>query len=156
LTDRVLGFVIEQTGLRREKLNLGSRLSFDLEIEGVDAEEFFDQFRVEFSVDISDLERRWNAYFAPDGVSLAVAAIVFVPAIGLTILFCSVWPRGPVWICALMGFALSYAGLCSWVAKTLRPGLNEITIADLVKAAQTGRLQLNSIPEKSEREILTY
>jgi hypothetical protein len=149
LTDRVLGFVVEQTGVRREKLNLDSRLSFDLGIEGDDAVEFFEQFRARFSVDLEELGDNWNSYFAPEGVTLTTAAIVLAPAFVLGIGFSVLFPRWPTWVCWLLGFALYLVGFFIWITKFRRPGPDEITVAELVRGAECGRLRLSPTLEKT-------
>jgi len=67
LQERVLAFVSEQTGVKREKIHLETTLSGDLGVEGDDAVEFFEEFRTEFAVELQELGRDWSFYFGPEG-----------------------------------------------------------------------------------------
>jgi len=128
---------------------LGSRLSFDLGIEGDDAVEFFEKFQMEFFVELKELGENWSSYFAPEGVSPVTAAIVVVPGIFLGIIFSRLWPTLPTWVCWLLGISISFVAFYRWLLWKRRPTQREITIAQLVRAAESGRLRLDPKSQES-------
>ena len=134
----------EQTGVAREKLSLESRLSFDLGIEGDDAVELFDGFKREFEVDVSELHLYWDSYFAPEGISWVTAVFVGAPVILVAIVLSKFFPKWPDWLSLPVGATIGFAGVFGWTALMRRPGPNEITIGELIEAAQTGRFRVQS------------
>lgn len=130
-----------------------SRLSFDLGIEGDDAVEFFEKFQAGFSVDLRELGENWSSYFAPEGVPLVLAAVVFLPALFLGIMFSHLWPALPTWASWLLGISISFAGFYRWCLWKRRPTEREITIAQLVEAAESGHLRLDLARQENARAL---
>lgn len=76
---RVYAFVAEDHAVKRSKLTPITTLSYDLGLECDDAIEFFDNFEIEFSVDLKSLGKDWDSYFSKEN-TLGVVAIPGVVA----------------------------------------------------------------------------
>jgi hypothetical protein len=64
LSERVLGFLTELWGLRRDQLQAETRLEEDLGMTGLDAAEFLESFAREFGVDLAGIE--FHKHFGPE------------------------------------------------------------------------------------------
>src|SRR5262249_34143133 len=117
-----------------------------------DAVELFDEFKREFSVDMGELHLYWDSHFAPEGVSLGTAIIFSVPVIVVAITFSKLFPKWPDWLDLLIGTTASFAAIFGWTALMRQPSQNEITIGELVEAAETGQFRVK--PALKERIAL--
>ena len=70
MENRVMAFIAAEMELKRGKIQLSSRISDDLGIDGDDAVELFEKFGREFSVDLQKLWLQWELYFVPEGLEI--------------------------------------------------------------------------------------
>src|SRR5579859_2337173 len=137
LETSILDFVADASGVRRDKLSLTTRLSQDLRIEGLDAEELFKAYGEKFSVDLTTLWDYWDSHFAPEGgpgwlflipysICLLIGAAIHQAVGGL-----------PFWIYGAALLVLWIWPLRCWpfTGEKATP----ITIQELVEAARQGR-----------------
>jgi hypothetical protein len=122
-------------------------------MEGIDAEEFFDRYSIEFSVDINDLNSNWNAYFSSENTSPVIMLAWAISAVLLRFAFNFLLPAWPTWICWILAFAIPSVGLYAWTKLTIGSGDSEITIRQLVEAAECGRLKLTPFLVKPEKVV---
>ena len=122
-------------------------------MEGDDAIEFFSEFKREFSVDLSKLDLDWNSYFAREGVSLVTAATVLVLTVILGITFSRLLPHWPALISWIAGFIVSFAVLFVCHALVRQPNQKEITVGELIEAAECGELRLKPGLQESSRAV---
>jgi Protein of unknown function (DUF1493) len=66
--DQIVEFTALQTGVRRAKVTLSTRLLQDLRMDGDDAVDFFESFGETFNVDLERLWLHWPHYFGPEGL----------------------------------------------------------------------------------------
>jgi acyl carrier protein len=141
LQERVLAFVFEQTGVKREKIHLETTLSGDLGVEGDDAVEFFEEFRTEFAVELQELGRDWSLYFGPEGPPLSASIIIIIPTVLIGLALTKISPRVPEWLSFITAFVSWMFLLVLWGnwrernAKIRRP---RVSVQDLVDCAHSG------------------
>jgi Protein of unknown function (DUF1493) len=102
LETSIVNFVADHSGTRRNNVLLTTRLSEDLGVEGLDAEELFKAFGDEFGVDLTVLWDYWDYHFAPEGgpgwlflIGEAIhRAVGWLPfwAYGAALLVLWIWP----------------------------------------------------------------
>jgi len=141
LQERVLAFVSEQTGVKREKIRLETTLSHDLGIEGDDARELFEEFGRRFAVDLEELGRDWSFYFCPDGLPLSTVLILFVPAISIALILIQIFPRVPdwLWFIAALVFWAGLAGFWgNWRERKAKIKRPQVAVEGLVNCAHSG------------------
>lgn len=135
LEDRIKDFTAYHLGVKREKLSPDTSLNDELGMAGEDAVEFFDDFGVEFKVDLDDLHIRWDQHFVPEGglsySFLVILTLCIVSGAGLRGLI-GLLPSW-AWSIALIGIVILVHN--SWFAEKLIP----VTMADLVDSARSGR-----------------
>jgi hypothetical protein len=68
LEARIVTLLVEETGTRKERVRMCSRLREDIGMDGDDAVEFFEKFGDRFNVDLTDLHDRWGQHFSPEGL----------------------------------------------------------------------------------------
>jgi len=122
-------------------------------MEGDDAVEFFEEFKRQFSVDLSDLELDWRSYFAPEEISLVPATTVLVLTVVVRIALSRLLPHWPALICWIVGFVVSFLALFAFDALVRQPNPKEITIGELVEAAECGHLRLKPILRKPSKAV---
>jgi acyl carrier protein len=147
IQDRVFAFVVEHTGVRRETLMPNTRLGSDIGLDGDDALEFFQAFRKEFAVDITDLQLFWDRYFAPEGMTLSTGLLFAIPGLVFGVLFTHLFPHLPDWFCFALAYAFCLASLCylgKWRHKKRFP---QVSIQDLIDTAKSGRWT-KELPDK--------
>ncbi len=72
---KVRNFVSQQTGTSISKLNLNTRLSEDLGVEGDDANDFVQAFSEVFDVDLTHLV--FDEYFYPEGAFNPISYLLY-------------------------------------------------------------------------------
>jgi hypothetical protein len=61
LEEQITAFIVEETGRKRKRVLLASRLAQDIGMDGDDAVEFFKKFGEKFHVDLTALYGHWGA-----------------------------------------------------------------------------------------------
>ena len=126
LPDLVRRFVAEATGYPLDRVQMETRPSEDLGVDGDDAVELLEAFVERFGVDLSEL--RFDRHFAPEGLPFSAGLILSLGAVGLMLLW--VW----AWWAALLGAALV---VVLW--KRQAPNSYALRVRHLVVAAEMGR-----------------
>ena len=152
LQDRVFALVPESTGVRLEKLQATTTLSGDLGMEGDDAVEFFEKFGTEFTIDLTNLFRDWKFYFPPEGVPMATAFLVAIPAAGIAILVKEFFPRLHGMVVLGIGAVLWLTVLTQWSRWRYQNWTPQITINDLIQSASSGKWT-KTVPEEVVRRM---
>src|SRR5262249_47544673 len=137
LETSIIDFVADESGIRRDKVLLTSRLSKDLGIEGLDAEELFEAFGKKFNVDLTVLWDYWDFHFSPEGGpgwTIAIPLLVCF-LIGEAIHRALGW--FPFWAYGVALFVLWIWPLRCWPLAGEAP--LQITVQELVEAARQGR-----------------
>jgi hypothetical protein len=141
LEERVTAFVVEETGIRRKRVYLASRLSQDIGMDGDDAVDFFRRFGEEFQVDLTALGEHWDRHFLPEGGAPAAGCMV---AIGAGAIAGALLHEAFKWIPAWVSM-LSPTAVFSWiysrffVERDRDRGTTPVTVQDLVDAARSGK-----------------
>jgi hypothetical protein len=149
---RILALVSWTTGVKSEKLQLGTTLSRDLGMEGDDAVEFFEKFGADFAVDLTDLFRDWKFYFSSEGVPLTTALLVVIPAVVLALFLERFFP----YLQGMVAFGISallwLAALVQWSRWRYKNRTAQIAIEDLVQSASSGKWT-KAVPEEIVRRM---
>src|SRR5262249_55049010 len=142
LFEQVRQFVAKHTGFPLRDISLETRLAHDLGLAGDDAETFVSRFAKQFDVDPDSLRHiDFEKGFAQEGESmwsglLVAFAILLILVVG-SAFGLSVWLSGPL---ALPVICLSlYLIVKMMGVKRRHP--DDITVGDLVRAAEAGRWQ---------------
>jgi acyl carrier protein len=141
LEDQVIAFILEETGIKRKRVLLSSRLAQDIRLDGDDTVELFKKFGEKFNVDLTVLYHHWDQHFLPEGtrtspgcligifLSVAVGAVLYefvkrIPALA--------------WMMAVLPvFGWIYTRL--FLDRDPDDGKIPITVQDLVDAARSGK-----------------
>jgi acyl carrier protein len=112
---KVIQFIAHQINEKPEKIFLETRINIDLGVDGDDAVELLDEFSKHFNVDLSYLQ--YDKYFGPEAGGGDLISLIF-------------WTL--------------YWTYCKVFGKIYNPSSSvaPITIQDLVKAVETGRLEM--------------
>ena len=141
LFEQVSQFVAKQTAFPLRDISSETSLAHDIGLAGDDAEKFFAAFAKQFDVDHIDFKKHFGheAEFMWSGFVVAVA-ILFTLIIG-SAFGLSIWLSGPL--------ALPVICLCLYlIVKKIgaKPKeTDDITVGDLVRAAETGRWPAPSV-----------
>ena len=135
-----MGFIAAETGVKRGKISLRSRVAQDLRVDGDDAMELFEKFAATFSVDLGELYARWDQHFLAEGGGVGVGWLVVIGAAvvagsGLSALVKAI----PYWAGTLVAL-----GLFGWIhnryfVDSIEVDLKPVTVQDLVDAARAGK-----------------
>jgi hypothetical protein len=139
IQDRVFTFVVEHTGIRRETLAPNTTLGGGIGLDGDDAVEFFEAFRREFAVEITDLQLFWDRYFAPEGMTLITGFLFVIPGLVLAVLFTHLFPRLPDWSSFVLAYVFWFVCLFCLGKRWNNTRAPQITIQDLIDSAKSGR-----------------
>lgn len=139
IEDRVFEFVASETGVRRRKLKLATRLREDIRMDGDDAIEFFQAFAGVFDADLTVLWNNWDSHFGPEAASSWPTIRALIASVLVAILAGSAIPGIPMW--ALLATALAmWFGLSRLkIAGGGDHSMKTITIQNLVDAAMARR-----------------
>ena len=155
LQERVLAFVSEQTGAKREKIHLETTLSGDLGVEGDDAVEFFEEFRTKFAVDLQELGRDWSFYFGPEGLPLSASIIIIIPPVLIGLALTRMFPRVPEWLWFITAFVSWMFLLVLWGNWRERNALvkrPQVMVQDLIDCAHSG-VWMKAIPADAVKKF---
>ncbi|MES2442535.1 MAG: hypothetical protein V4574_06860 [Pseudomonadota bacterium] len=131
----VLQLVVDQTGVRADKVTLETRLLHDIGMEGDDAVEFFAAVRERFGTDLDALEADWARHFGPEPGCLTGAAIVPGAAVGAAIAIALGLPD--FWG-ALLAVATGVASIWAMTRFSGEPKAAPVTVADVAAAVAAG------------------
>lgn len=137
--ERVFEFVASETGVRRRKLKLTTRLREDIRMDGDDAVEFFQAFAMMFDTDLTTLWNNWDGHFGPEAASSWPAIRALIASVLVAILAGSAIPGIPMWALLVAAFAMWFGLSRLQIAGGGDPDMQPITIQDLVDAAMTRR-----------------
>ncbi len=154
---RIQQMLGESLGCDVEELAASYRLKTDLGLEGDRAVEFFKAYGIKFEVDLKELRASWPFFFRREGIQLSRAttlALIVAGSAGL--LQWALFPH----FSALAGFVTVFGifliilASCK-IAERLnrgpeKPGMQEITVGDLIQAARTG---IFKVPEEIEEWV---
>jgi acyl carrier protein len=136
LEDRIIKFAAEEQGMKSEGIELSSRLSDDLGMDGDDAVDFFEKFGKKFSVDLELLWQHWRRHFGPEFSGPSLGAIVLIVAcVILGDLLHRAFNRIPGWaamIALIVGAVWTYNRFFA----DRNPNVIPVTVGDLVDAAK--------------------
>jgi hypothetical protein len=138
LEERISAFIAEETGIKRKRVQLTSRLAQDIRLEGDDAVEFFEKFGEEFHVDLTALGDRWRQHFLPEGGGPSLGWMVVV---GAAVIAGGLLHSAAKWIPVWASMIALIAVLCWVYGKFFRERGEEkipTTVQDLVDAATAG------------------
>ncbi|HVJ08282.1 MAG TPA: hypothetical protein VM554_07845 [Acidisarcina sp.] len=135
-----------------DEIDPGYRLKADLDMEGDRAARFFKDYGNEFHVDLTELWANWFFYFRRERIELSKGTrLAMAVAASAGLLEWAMFPH----FSALMGFVTVFGifiVIFAAVKIALRmspppekPGMQEITVAQLVQAAKDGKW---SVPEE--------
>ena len=154
---RIQQMLGESLGCDVEELAGSYRLKTDLGLEGNRAVQFFKAYGKVFDVDLVQLRASWPFFFRREGIQLSRAttlALIVAGSAGLL-----QWVLFPHFS-ALAGFVTVFGifllilAACKIAERINRgaekPGMQEITISDLIEAARTGRFE---VPEEIEEWV---
>jgi hypothetical protein len=68
LEQDIVVFIADETGTRKDRVRLSSRLAQDIGMDGDDAVEFFEKFGEKFHVDLTTLSDHWYDHFRSEGL----------------------------------------------------------------------------------------
>lgn len=139
IEERVLEFVAGETGVRRRKLKLTTRLREDIRMDGEDAVEFFQAFAIMFDTDLSPLWNNWETDFGPEAVSSWPTIRALIASVLVAILAGSAIPGIPMWALLAAAVAIWFGLSRLQIAGGGDPDMQPITVQDLVDAAMTRR-----------------
>lgn len=139
IEERVLEFVAGETGVRRRKLKLTTRLREDIRMDGDDAVEFFQAFAIMFDTDLSPLWNNWETDFGPEAVSSWPTIRALIASVLVAILAGSAIPGIPMWALLAAAVAIWFGLSRLQIAGGGDPDMQPITVQDLVDAAMTRR-----------------
>jgi AcrR family transcriptional regulator len=139
IEERVFEFVASETGVRRRKLKLSTRLREDIRMDGDDAVEFFQAFAMMFDADLTSLWNNWDGHFGPEAASSWPAIRALIASVLVAILAGSAIPGIPRWALLLAAVAMWFGLSRLQIAGGGDPDMQPITIQDLVDAAMTRR-----------------
>ena len=148
IEDRVLRLVSRQLSIQGHKLLPTSRLDVNLGMAGDDAHEFIDAYEAEFGVDMSEPRLRSSEFFYPEVAELGVRFFLLIFAILAAASFILAALKLPGWLAAILSLAavVLFLNVLSWAnsrRERRHPRLKQITVAELIKAAKDGHLELN-------------
>jgi len=140
LTSRILAFTASERVMPIDSIQLESRLSHDLGMDGYDAVEFFEAFGKSFSVDLAPLYRDWSRYFGPEGFGLnwrVALVLIFATAAGFLLsVKVGLFPQW-VWTASLALIVLFLTR--RFCPEVLSIKSLPVTVQDLVDAAEAGK-----------------
>ena len=139
IEERVFEFVASETGVRRRKLKLSTRLREDIRMDGDDAVEFFQAFATMFDADLSPLWNNWNGHFGPEAASRWPSIRALIAAVLVAVLGGSAIPGIPMWALPAAAFVMWFGLSRLQIAGGADPDMKPITIQDLVDAAMARR-----------------
>lgn len=139
MENRVMAFIAAEMELKRGKIQLSSRISDDLGIDGDDAVELFEKFGREFSVDLEGLWLRWELHFAPEGSEISplfwiLAGVAGACGFGISHFV----PAIPAWASSLV-ILMFFGWLHSRYFVDRAEWPPAVTVQDMVNAARAGR-----------------
>lgn len=139
LEERVFEFVATETGARRRKLKLSTRLCEDIRMDGDDAVEFFQAFAIIFDADLSSLWNNWDRHFGPEAASSWPTIRALIASVLVAILAGSAIPGIPMWALLAAAVAMWFGLPRLQIAGGDDPETQPITIQDLVDTAMARR-----------------
>jgi acyl carrier protein len=115
INKQIIQFIAHQISEKPEKIFLETRINIDLGVDGDDAVELLDEFSTLFNVDLSHFQH--DKYFGPEAGGGDLIGLIL-------------WTL--------------YWTYCKVFGKIYNPSYSvaPITIQDLVKAVETGRLEM--------------
>jgi hypothetical protein len=140
LVEQVSQFVAKQTGFPLRDISSETSLAHDIGLAGDDSEKFFAAFAKQFDVDLDSLRHMdFKKHFAHEGEfmwsGLVVAVAILLTLIVGSAFGLSIWLSGPL---ALPVICLSLYLIVKMMGARRKPP-DDITVGDLVRAAETGR-----------------
>jgi acyl carrier protein len=139
LAEQIVALIVEETGVKRKRVQLTSRLAQDIRMDGDDAVEFFEKFGEKFNVDLTTLHNHWHSHFVPEGGGLSPGCTV---VIGVGVIAGGVLHAAVEWIPAWAAMIV-FVGVLSWVYSKFFNDHKDVTISvtvqDLVDAATLGK-----------------
>jgi hypothetical protein len=139
IEERVFEFVASETGVRRRKLTLSTRLREDIRMDGDDAVEFFRAFAMMFDADLTPLWNNWDTHFGPEAAPSWPTIRALIASVLVAILAGSAIPGIPIWALLVAAFAMWFGLSRLPAARGSDPNMKSITIQDLVDAATARR-----------------
>jgi hypothetical protein len=137
LEERIIAFVVKETGVQANHVQLDSSLGDDIGMDGDDAVEFFQKFGTKFQVDLGGLYEHWHQHFGPEGggPSLGCVVVIVVAVVASSLLH-DAFKRIPIWLSTIV-----LIGVFGWVYNKFvaEPQEVSVTVRDLVDAATSGR-----------------
>ena len=79
LEQRIIAFLADETGAKRDTLLFSSRLAQDIGMDGDDAVEFFEKFARLLDVDLAALRDHWHDHFCSEGLWCQSPGFMVVP-----------------------------------------------------------------------------
>jgi hypothetical protein len=140
LEKHIIALVVKETGTEGKSVDLTSRLSHDIGMDGDDAVEFFEKFGEQFHVDLNALGNHWHQHFVSEG-TLGVPCLSLVVGMGAAVLVGVLLPAAVRWNRAgAAALAIALIAVTGWVfSSTARFKKAPVTVQDLVDAATSGK-----------------
>lgn len=112
-------------------------------MDGVEAEKVIVAYSKEFRVEVDELWEQWDSYFSTKGITLQSAALVFFLWLVVDVACAVCMPRLALWIMVPLDVLIAYLVARVVIQRRLQhQPTKQLTVADLVRAEEKGRLRL--------------
>jgi acyl carrier protein len=140
LEEHIIALIVEETGIKRERIQLGSRLADDIGMDGDDAVEFFEKFGKKFQVDLTSLHGHWHQHFGPEwgGPGPGFLMVIIGAAVIAGDLVHDAVRWIPTWL-AMIGLIGMFGGAYFKFFNRHQNEAVPVTVQDLIDAASSGK-----------------
>ncbi|WP_162536597.1 DUF1493 family protein [Granulicella sp. WH15] len=150
---RIKQIVAAQISTSPDEIHDWDTIDHSLGLAGDDVDEIFKSIADEFNVDFSELDNLWQEYFLPEvspsGSHMIVVLLASVPGFIVAMLTRVIRNNLPhsafvsIWITVSVASTFAWGWVSRVREKKSPPVRPQISIADLVAAARTGKLDLH-------------
>jgi hypothetical protein len=141
LEKQITAFIVEETGVKRKRVELASRLAQDVGMDGDEAGEFFKKFCEKFHVDLTLLYDHWPQHFSPEGTGMTPGCLIGIfVSVAVGAVLHEFVKRLPAW-----AWMIAVLPVIGWIYTRFfldrepDDAKVPITVQDLVDAARSGK-----------------